>query len=85
MGLVQAVQQPARDVASNICLSNYFLCYAFYVVMVSIGVFRVKWTHRSDQSSDSRQVRSRVKIPGSPSQTFFDRQFNEPSAISLKV
>jgi hypothetical protein len=45
---------PVRDVARGIFLANYFLRYAFYVVMVLIEVFRVRWTHRSHQSTDSQ-------------------------------
>jgi hypothetical protein len=69
IGLVRAAQQPVQDVASDISLANYFLRYAFYVVMVSIDLLQVGW--------DS-QVRSVLQfsissIPfrpyGSPSQT----------------
>ena len=53
-GRAALVEPPVRDVARSIFLANYFLRYAFYVVMVSIDLFQVRWTHRSDRVSDSR-------------------------------
>ena len=52
------------DVAVSIFLANYFLRYAFYVVMVRIEAFWVRWTHRSDQSTDSQLVRSPSAVTG---------------------
>src|SRR5271169_6222460 len=84
IGLVRAAQQPVQDVASDIFLANYFLPYAFCVVMVFIEVFRVRWTHRSDQSSNSHLVRSSVGPHRKPVASSFDRRFNKPVAGPLK-
>jgi hypothetical protein len=84
IGLVRAAQQPVQDLAPDIYLANYFLRYAFCLVMVSIEVFRVRWTHRSDQSRNSHLVRSPVGPHRKPVASSFDRSFNEPVAVPLK-
>jgi len=74
--LLRAAQQPAQDVAPDIYLANYFLRYAFCVVIVPIEAFWVRWSHRSDHSSDSQLARSRVRPEGKPVASYIDRRFN---------